>query len=478
MTATRQLSTQPAWAQALAQPAQEFPLTPLPILSGNIPPGLRGSLYRNGPGRLTRGGERVGHWFDGDGAVLGVHFTDEGASGVYRYVQTSGYQDEAAAGRFLYANYGMTAPGAIWERWGKPVKNTANTSVLALPDKLLALWEGGNPHALDLQTLETWGKDNLGMLEEDAPFSAHPKRDPQTGEIYNFGIAAGLNATLKVYKCDPTGKIRQQGSVSLDGLPLVHDFVLAGSYLIFFVPPVRVNLLPAALGISSFSEAMEWQPDKGVQVLVLDRETLSLVSRSEAEPWFQWHFSNGYVEPEGLVAIDFIRYADFQTNQYLKEVATGKTHTVAKGTLWQARLNPQTGKIVQLRELLDRDCEFPIVPPQSVGQGSRYTYLSIQRDGVDSSKELFGAIARFDSGDDTLLVADFGANCYPSEPTYVPDVLNPERGWVLTVVYDGNTDTSEVQVFASEVLDGEPVCRLGLPQVIPHSFHGKWQSAR
>jgi carotenoid cleavage dioxygenase-like enzyme len=102
----------------------------------------------------------------------------------------------------------------------------------------------------------------------------------------------------------------------------------------------------------------------------------------------------------------------------------------------------------------------------------------MQRDGVDISKELFGAIARFDSGDDTLVVADFGANRYPSEPTYVPDGLDPERGWVLTVVYDGNTDTSEVQVLASDAMDGEPICRLGLPQVIPHSFHGKWQPAR
>jgi carotenoid cleavage dioxygenase-like enzyme len=184
------------------------------------------------------------------------------------------------------------------------------------------------------------------------------------------------------------------------------------------------------------------------------------------------------METEGLVAIDFIRYADFRTNQYLKEVATGQTQTVAKGTLWQASLNPQTGKIVQLRELLDRDCEFPVVPPQSVGQGSRYTYLSMQRDGVDISKELFGAITRFDRGDDTLVVADFGANRYPSEPIYVPDALNPEQGWVLTVVYDGNADTSEVQVLDSDALDREPVCRLGLPHVIPHSFHGKWQPAR
>jgi len=75
-----------------------------------------------------------------------VNFTDAGATGVYRYVQTDGYK-EAAAGQLLYGNYGMTAPGPIWNQWLKPINNVANTSVLALPDKLLALWEEVNLRA-------------------------------------------------------------------------------------------------------------------------------------------------------------------------------------------------------------------------------------------------------------------------------------------------------------------------------------------
>jgi len=406
-----------------------------------------------------------------------VHFTDAGATGLYRYVQTSGYQDEAKKEQFLYPNYGMTAPGPIWKRWGKLVKNAANTSVLVLPDRLLALWEGGSPHALDLETLETKGTDNLDQLDEGGPYSAHPKVDPNTGEIFNFGVALGLKPTLKVYKSDSTGKIIKQGSVPLDGLPVLHDFVMAGPYLIFFVPPVRVNLLTAGIGLKSFSDAMEWQPAKGTQIIVFDRETLCLVSRGETEPWFQWHFSNGYVDEDGSAVIDFVRYADFQTNQYLKQVATGQTNTQAKGTLYSTRLNPQTGKVTQLVELLDRACEFPVVPPQVVGQVSPVTYLSVFRDGVDIGQELLGAIARFDRSTDTLTVADLGESRYPSEPLHATDALNPEQAWVLSVVYDGNSDTSEVWVYNSDALDEEPVCRLGLPGVIPFSFHGKWKPA-
>lgn len=475
MTTIAKPPTKKTWSKALSQPAKEFPLTPLPIVRGKIPPGLRGTLYRNGPGRLERGGIRVGHWFDGDGAILAVQFTDQGATGVYRYVQTTGYLAETKAGKLLYGNYGMNAPGPFWNQWLRPLKNAANTSVLALPDKLLALWEGGNPYSLNLQTLETRGLDNLDGLDQGTPYSAHPKCDPETGEIFNFGVTPGINAKLNLFKSDRTGKIIQKSSFILHGFPVVHDFVMAGQYLVFFIPPVRINLLPIAIGLSSFSNGMEWKPQLGTQILIFDRETLSLVSRNETEPWYQWHFSNGYLNDHHSVTIDFIHYRDFQTNQRLKEIATGQTQTPAKSTLWQIHLDPKTAKVKATQELLDRDCEFPIVPPARVGKPSRSTYLSLHRQRVDTTSEVYGAIAHFDNQTATLTEADLGENRYPSEPIYAPDLLTPERGWILTVVFDGNTESSEVWIFDSQKLDEEPVCKLALPNVIPMSFHGSWK---
>ncbi len=469
--------TKTAWAGAIAQPAQEFPPTQLQILSGQIPEGLRGTLYRNGPARLERGVTSVGHWFDGDGAILAVHFTDVGATAVYRYVQTEGYKEEAAANQLLYGNYGMTAPGPIWNQWLKPIKNAANTSVLALPNKLLALWEVGNPYTLDLQTLNTLGQDDLGDLKNNLPYSAHPKIDPKTGEIFNFGVSVGLNGILNIYKSDSTGKIRQKTSFQLEGFPLVHDFVLAGQYLVFFVPPVRLNILQVLTGFNSYSDGLTWKPQIGTQILVFDRESLSLVSRGETEPWFQWHFANGYIDAGGSVIVDIARYEDFQTNQYLKEVATGETHTAAMSQLWRAHLNPQTGQVTSIQPLLERFCEFPVVPQQYVGQASPHTYLSVFRQGTDISQEILNAIARFDHKTDTLTEANMGENRYPSEPIYTPNAHNPDQGWIITVIYDGNTDSSEVWVFDSDHLDEEPICRLGLPGVIPHSFHGTWKAA-
>ncbi|MBE9184914.1 carotenoid oxygenase family protein [Microcoleus sp. LEGE 07076] len=476
MKTDTKISAQKSWAKALAHPAAEFPLTQLSVKSGKIPEGLRGTLYRNGPGRLERGGKTAGHWFDGDGAILAVHFTDVGAAAVYRYVQTAGYQAEEKANKFLYTNYGMIAPGPAWLRWTKSVKNAANTSVLALPDRLLALWEGGPPHSLDLQTLETIGIDNLGNLQGEFTYSAHYKRDPLTGNIFNFGITPRPIPKLNIYKSDRTGTIVQKATIPLEGIALLHDFVLAGKYLIFLIPPVRLNLVPVLAGISSYGDSFEWKPELGTQVLVFDAETLSLVSRSEAQPWYQWHFANGFVKKDGSVAIDLVRFCDFRSNQRLKEVATGETRTDAEGSLWRLCLNPETAEVISAEELLDKPCEFPSVPASEIGQESRYIYLAMYRPGSDIVAERYEAIARLDTQTGNLTIADCGENRYPTEPIYVPDISS-DKGWIITVIYDGNSDKSEVWIFDSEGLDSPPICQLELPGVIPLSFHGTWKSA-
>lgn len=464
-----------AWSNAITRTAREFPLTPLSLISGHLPPGLRGTLYRNGPARLERGGMRMGHWFDGDGAILGVHFTDTGATGLYRYVYTQKYREEETAGKLLYGNYGMVAPGALWQRWLKSVGNVANTSVLALDDRLLALWEGGNPHALDLQTLETLGIDDLSALGNRWGYSAHPKRDGRTGEIFNFGVTVGRPATLHLYKSDRTGKIVQTSATPLDGMPILHDFVLAGQYLVFFIPPVRLKLFPVLLGLSSFSDAMTWEPHLGTQIWVFDRTTLALVSRQEAEPWYQWHFANGYQEDSATVVIDFVRYPDWTTNQRLKEIGTGIAETAAEGKLTRVRLEAATAKVLSTETLSDRPGEFPSVPPLQVGQNAQHIYLSCHRRHAEIDTEVYGAIARIDCQSGHWQEFDFGEHRYPMEPIYAPDAFDPNQGWVLTVVYDGNTEQSQVWVFDSHRIDDEPACRFALPEIVPLGFHGTWK---
>ncbi|MEN9230099.1 MAG: carotenoid oxygenase family protein [Thermostichus sp. DG02_5_bins_236] len=468
----------PLWSLALSEPGQEFGPTPLNVLSGAIPAGLQGSLYRNGPGRLQRGGERVGHWFDGDGAILAVHFRSGKVTGLYRYVQTAGYQAEEQAGRYRFGGYGMRA-----KRPGQAPKNAANTSVLALPDRLLALWEAGLPHCLDLETLTTQGLDDLGQAGALRAYSAHPKRDPLTGEIYNFGVELGrsrqrdgvLTATLHLYRSDIYGRIQAHARHPLPGLPLIHDFVLAGRYLVFLVPPVRLNPWPVLATLKSYSDSLYWDPHQATQVWIFDRQTLQRLSRNEMEPCFQWHFGHGYEDQEGAVIFTQVRYPNFATNRYLAEVVSGQTQTTATATLWRIRLHPRSGQVLEAEPLLERPCEFPTVHPAQVGQPHRYLYLLLHRQSVDPSRDMFGSVGRVEVETGSLMEANLGVGRYPSEPLYAPDAEDPGRGWLLSVVFDGHQNRSEVWIWDAAQLDQDPCCRLELPERIPLGFHGTWQ---
>lgn len=466
----------PKWSEAVLRSGQEFGPVPLRLVEGAIPSEVRGALFRNGPARLERGGQHVGHWFDGDGAILSVRFTGAAATAAYRYVQTAGYQLERRTGKLVLANYGMTPPGPWWRRLGKGLKNTANTSVLALPDKLLALWEAGQPHALDLDTLETIGIDDLDGLN-GLSYSAHPKQDWRTGDIFNFGVSLGRKAGLHLYRSDRTGSVRQQATITVRATPFIHDFVIAGRYLIICIPPVQVRLLPVLAMLQSYGDALAWRPEQGTEIIVVDRTTLEVTSQFNSDPWFQWHFGNAYERDDGSVMIEVVRYPDFQSNQRLKEIASGQTHTPAVSTLCHLLIDPIKGRVISMEEAMSRNCEFPVIDPRDAGRPSRFTYFSMHRRGANLVEDLFQTIGRFDAKTLTLTELDLGEGLYPSEPIFAADADRPENGWILTVVFDGNRDCSELWIHSADRLDDGPVCRLELPAVIPLGFHGTWKPA-
>ena len=107
-------------------------------LHGSLPDGLRGTLFRNGPGRFSRQEWRYRHWFDGDGFIQSWTIGDEGVRHRGRFVQTDKWRNEEAAGRFLVPALGSVPPnpGGLT---GPDDMNVANTSVMMLGDELLAL---------------------------------------------------------------------------------------------------------------------------------------------------------------------------------------------------------------------------------------------------------------------------------------------------------------------------------------------------
>jgi all-trans-8'-apo-beta-carotenal 15,15'-oxygenase len=157
-------------------------------------------------------------------------------------------------------------------------------------------------------------------------------------------------------------------------------------------------------------------------------------------------------------------------------VPSGQPQTIAPGYLHRLRIDPKTAKMLGAERLSDRTCEFPTVAPARVGQAARHTYLNTRTQRAKGT-DLFDAIACFDHQRGELAVADLGDHRYPSEPIFAPNPENPEQGWILTVVYEGDRHSSEVWIFESHALENGPICRLALPQAVAFSFHGTWRTA-
>lgn len=167
----------------------------LPV-TGELPRGLRGTLYRNGPNpQFMPADPATHHWFLGDGMVHGFTLGDGRASYRNRWVRTPKFCAEAAAGK--------PGPGG----WSMHEGGVANTNIVRHAGQLLALEEGHLPIALDPRSLGTIGPQDFGGAL-GGPFTAHPKTDPRMAGGPPFAWEPELGGYVGVIR-------RDQGIASL-----------------------------------------------------------------------------------------------------------------------------------------------------------------------------------------------------------------------------------------------------------------------
>ena len=205
-------------------------------MTGRWPAGLAGTLYRNGPARHEIGSFRYRHWFDGDGMIHAWRLGGGEVRHQAKMVQTTKYTAEMAAGRALYPGFASTPPNPAPVTSADAV-NVANISVLHHHGKLLALWEAGSPWEIDAETLDTTGLHAFSDDTRGAPFSAHPRVEPD-GTLWNFGYvsSAGL---IALWHIDPAGKVVKVGTVPANPMSMPHDFVVTERHIVLLVPPLH-----------------------------------------------------------------------------------------------------------------------------------------------------------------------------------------------------------------------------------------------
>jgi all-trans-8'-apo-beta-carotenal 15,15'-oxygenase len=459
----------PAWVGAFETPEEVD--TPVAEVEGRVPDGLAGTLYRVGPAKL----DLAHHLFDGDGLVSAVRFRPDGVSCGTRFVRTRKYLAEAAAGRPMARGFGTLRPGGPLRnilQTSTGTANAANTSLIFTAGRLLALWEAGHPWQIDPATLETIGEmDFDGSLEARTPFSAHPHRDPATGDIFNFGMVYGRKNALATFRIDTAGRLYPLGRVSIPGPVMNHDFIITDRWLVFCLNPLRLRLLRFLSGRAAFGDALEYRSQDATTIVLLPRHG-GVPARVEAPAWFQFHFAAAFDDGDDVV-IDLSRYDSYDDiGPYLKDYRAGAIGRPP--TLWRYRISPQARR-AEGHRLSPQGVEFPQVDGRLVTGGYRRVY------GVftDSQRGLAGQIGRIDLAAGETDAWDPGAGSLPSEPIFVPraDSAAERDGWLVALVYNSERRMSDAVVLDARDLAAGPVCTAHLPVSTGITFHGAWRRA-
>jgi all-trans-8'-apo-beta-carotenal 15,15'-oxygenase len=233
-------------------------------------------------------------------------------------------------------------------------------------------------------------------------------------------------------------------------------------------------------GSKSFTDSLKWNPALGSQWIVIEREGDAEPRRFETGPAWMWHALNAY-ERGGEVVAEFVGYENpdhfIGADPAAKAVMQGRAGSHAfPGQLRRVVLNLNTGAARE--ELLDgAGFEFPIVSPAVACHPHRYGYLVTETPGGWA----WNGVARADMQTGTMDRFTFAATQYTGEAIFAPDpagVADPaagrEPGWLLSEVYDADTQTSFLAVLDAEHVADGPVARVQLEHHVPLSFHGWW----
>jgi all-trans-8'-apo-beta-carotenal 15,15'-oxygenase len=437
-------------------------------IEGALPAELRGTLYRNGPGRNEIDGHPFGHLFDGDGMLSQFSFGEEGLRYRNRFVQTTHYLGERSAAEPRFRTFGdQRAGGPLANAFRVPTaSNAANTSVVLHGGKLLALWEGGHPWRLDPDSLETLGEEDFdGALKSAHAFSAHPKFDPLSGEMYNFGVHYGPRTKIRTYCVDRRGRLRYLRPFTLPYPVFNHDFALTEKHMIFVIDPLVLRMGRFLLGLESLDRSFEWQPERGSLIVLVPRSG-GKPRVAECEPFFHFHFANAFEEGSDTV-IDLCRYEDYAVGELLRHVQE-VDDVSAHSSLQRLRVLPSGA--VEITELCPWQGEFPQLDCERTGRHNRYTYLAARPGGVGYPT----AVVKVDNDSGERWACDLGVGFGVGEPIFVarPGRAKEDDGWLLSLVYDGAEHRSRLYVLDARDVEAEPLAVAHLPHHVPYGFHG------
>nr|C3VEQ4.1 RecName: Full=Carotenoid 9,10(9',10')-cleavage dioxygenase 1; AltName: Full=Carotenoid cleavage dioxygenase 1; Short=OgCCD1 [Oncidium hybrid cultivar]ACP27629.1 carotenoid cleavage dioxygenase [Oncidium hybrid cultivar] len=457
---------------------------------GSLPVCLNGEFVRVGPN--PKFSPVAGyHWFDGDGMIHGLRIKDGKATYVSRYVKTSKLMQEeyfegakfmkigdlkGLFGLFMVQMELLRAKLKILDvSYGR---STANTAMIYHHGKLLALSEGDKPYVI--KVLEDGDLQTLGLLDYNKrlahSFTAHPKVDPFTDEMFTFGYShTSPYITYRVITKD--GVMLNPVPITIPEPIMMHDFAITENYAIFLDLPLYFRPKETIKGKLIFT----FDPTKKAKFGVLPRyaKDEQLIRWFDLPNCFIFHNANAWEDGDEVVLITCrLKNIDLDlVNGAVKEKLENFSNQ-----LYEMRFNMKTGAATQ-KELSAPMVDFPRINENYTGRKQRYVYCT-----SFANIDKVNGIVKFDLhaepetgkkvlevGGNVLGIFDLGPGRFGSEAVFVPREagtrVEEDDGYLIFFVYDETTGESKVYVIDAKTMSPEPVAVVDLPCRVPYGFH-------
>jgi all-trans-8'-apo-beta-carotenal 15,15'-oxygenase len=447
-------------------------------VDGALPSYVRGTLLLNGPGRFARDGLRYRHWLDGDGMVAALTLGPGGARFTNRFVRSDKFAREDAERRPVFRTFGTAFEGDRLAR-GIGLESPVNVSVYAYRGALLAFGEQGLPWAVDPATLETRGLYTFdNQLNGVTPFSAHPKIDHRTGELFNFGVSfSRQHPILNVFRFAADGALVYRRRLPLPYPSSIHDFAISATCLLFYVSPLLLDVEAMLRSGATVMDALSWEPDRGSRLLIVSRETGQLVATMPIGEQYCLHLINAF-DQDGRVTVDVVEHEQplYPEYQVIPHLFTG----TFRGHPVRFTIDPAAGAPIERRDVA-YSCspDFPAHDLEATGRAyDAFWMLGISAAGRPGRK-FFDQLVRVEWDTDAVDVYQAAPRHYlGGEPAFIPEPGVPRSGVVICQAFDAERTASSMLVFDAFDLAKGPVAIARLPAPIPLLFHSTFAAGQ
>lgn len=436
-------------------------------IEGKVPKDLNGNLFRTAPGQAEVFGSKLNHLFDGDAYFAAWRFREGKVSLQGRFVPTPGRVKEQQAGKMIYNGYGTNAPDP---RGGG--KNQPSVNVIEWRGKLLGLSEGGqptivNPETFDFEDCEDFG----GIVPDYLTFTAHPRFDPVTGDMFAWGFEKRPPGTMHIIQVkNKTGKAETLYNMPQKGFHMVHDAMLTENYFVILFTPTFYDVQMMMSG-KTMGEALKYNENQPTMLYAFPRDTnggKAAPVAVELPPHIIYHYGNAYETNSNKIVFEAIAYNDDKFFEILKSWRTEKLADFKPPRLKQITVDLAKKSVVSSADLVE-NVEFPRYDLRLTGKKARYLYAADKLYDRDSS------ILRIDLEKHSVQKVNMGKTRTIAEPVFVSktEKINEDRGWILAQGYDADKNENFLEIRDAQTL--EFAARVWAnKQHFPLGFHGNF----